>query len=96
MSEQSNTKKLKKIKIKKDKKSQNKKSPNKKSPNKNIYEINKYVQKHIDDIKWEDTITLFQDLNSIIFIYNEKVPTFNTTKKVRIGKKRRKTKRKFT
>ena len=61
-------------------------------------EINQFlnVQKHIDDIKWEDTITLFQDLNSIIFIYNEKVPSFNTTKKIRIGKKRRKTKRKYT
>jgi len=55
------------------------------------------VVKYIDDIKWEETITLFQDLNSVIFIYNEKVPTENTTKKVYIGKKRRrKTKRKYT
>ena len=54
------------------------------------------VEKNIDSIKWQDTITLFQDLNSIIFIYNEKVPSFNTTKKIRIGKKRRKTKRKYT
>ena len=54
------------------------------------------TEKYIDDIKWDDTITLFQDLNSIIFIYNEKVSSLNTTKKIRIGKKRRKTKRKFT
>ena len=54
------------------------------------------TEKYIDDIKWDDTITLFQDLNSIIFIYNEKLSSLNTTKKIRIGKKRRKTKRKFT
>ena len=61
-------------------------------------EINQFLntEKYIDNIKWDDTITLFQDLNSIIFIYNEKIPSFNTTKKVRIGKRRRKTKRKFT
>ena len=54
------------------------------------------TEKYIDDIKWDDTITLFQDLNSIIFIYNEKLSSLNTTKKIRIGKKRRKTKRKYT
>ncbi len=61
-------------------------------------EINQFLntEKYIDNIKWDDTITLFQDLNSIVFIYNEKIPTFNTTKKIRIGKRRRKTKRKFT
>jgi len=54
------------------------------------------IIKNIDDIKWEDTITLFQDLNSVIFVYNEKIPSQNTTKKVFIGrKKKRKTKRKY-
>ena len=53
------------------------------------------VVKYIDDIKWEETITLFQDLNSVIFIYYEKVPNFNTTKRVYMGKNR-KTRRKYT
>ena len=54
------------------------------------------VQPKIDSIKWQDTITLFQDLNAVFFIYNEKVKNNNTTKKGYIGRRRRKTKRKFT
>jgi len=54
------------------------------------------INKSIDTIKWKDTITLFQDLNSIIIIYNEKDPRRNTTKKIYIGKKRRKSRTKPT
>jgi len=55
------------------------------------------VERSIDSIKWNDTITLFQDLNSLILIYMEKIPSQNTTKKVYIKNRRhRKSRRKFT
>jgi hypothetical protein len=54
------------------------------------------IERSLNSIKWEDTITLFQDLNSLIFIYVEKSPSKNNTKKVYIKNGRRKTKRKFT
>lgn len=54
------------------------------------------IERSINSIKWDDTITLFQDLNSIILVYIEKVPSQNTTKKVYIKNHRRKTRRKFT
>ena len=52
------------------------------------------IEKNINSIRWEDTITLFQDMNSIIFVYNEKKPSRDTTKKIYIGKKRRKSRTK--
>jgi hypothetical protein len=55
------------------------------------------IERNIDLIKWDETITLFQDLNSLILIYIERVPSQNTTKKVYIKKRRhRKSRRKFT
>jgi len=64
----------------------------------NDYNENKFlsVERSIDSIKWNDTITLFQDLNSLILIYVEKTPSQNTTKKVYIKNHRRKSRRKFT
>jgi len=52
------------------------------------------IKKNIDSIKWNNTITLFLDLNSIIIVYNEKKNMSNTTKKIYIGKKKQKMTRK--
>ena len=51
------------------------------------------VEKNIDSIKWQDTITLFQDLNSLIIIYSERISSQNKTKKIFIRGRKRKTKR---
>ena len=51
------------------------------------------VEKNIDSIKWQDTITLFQDLNALIIIYSERISSQNKTKKIYIRGRKRKTKR---
>ena len=51
-------------------------------------------QRFLDDITFEDTITIFQDLNSLFFVFYSKKPSTRTTKKVIINQKNRKTKRK--
>ena len=56
------------------------------------------IQSSLTDLKWDDTINLFKDLNSLHIIYYEDTKTKgSSTKKVYIGKlKRRKTRRKHT
>lgn len=51
--------------------------------------------KSIKDIYWEDTISMFKNLNAMYFIFYEKVPKkkVNLTKKIRINNKKNK---KFT
>ena len=51
-------------------------------------------QRYLDDISFEDTINIFQDLNSLFFIFYSKKLSMKTTKKVIITNKNRKTKRK--
>ena len=52
-----------------------------------------HSQRYLDDIFFADTINMFQDLNSLFFIFYSKKPSMNTTKKIIINKNR-KTKRK--
>jgi hypothetical protein len=47
-----------------------------------------HVVKHIDDIILNDTINMFQDLNNIIIIFNERTESLNKTKKVIVNTKR--------
>ena len=56
------------------------------------------IKSSLTDLKWDDTINLFKDLNSLHIIYYEDVKRQgSSTKKVYIGKlKRRKTRRKHT
>ena len=64
-----------------------------KDPNKNFNFLNEI--KSIKDIYWEDTISMFKNLNALYFIFYEKVPTkkMNLTKKIKINHKKNK---KFT
>ena len=56
------------------------------------------VKSNLTDIKWDDTINLFKDLNSLHIVYYEDIKKQSaSTKKVYIRKlKRRKTRRKHT
>ena len=64
-----------------------------KDPNKNFNFLKEI--KSIKDIYWEDTISMFKNLNALYFIFYEKVPTkkVNLTKKIKINHKKNK---KFT
>jgi len=47
-----------------------------------------HIVKNIDDVVLNDTINMFQDLNNIIIIFNERKESLNKTKKVLVNSKR--------
>jgi hypothetical protein len=53
-----------------------------------------HAQKYIGDIYFSDTITLFQDVNALFLIFNEKNSHTRLTKCVRFHKPSRRTRRK--
>ena len=53
-----------------------------------------HSQKYIGDLFFEDTITLFQDINAVFLIYNEKHVRTRLTKCVRFHRPLRKTRKK--
>jgi len=55
------------------------------------------VKSSLTEVKWEDTITLFKDLNSLhIIYYEDKKRSCNNTKKIYIRKPTRKSRKKLT
>jgi hypothetical protein len=53
-------------------------------------------EKYLHDIKFEDTVCIFQDINALFFLFYEDTPRQqSTTKKVFIKKRLRKTRRKM-
>ncbi|MBM10199.1 MAG: hypothetical protein CMF69_11660 [Magnetovibrio sp.] len=53
------------------------------------------LERYIHSIKWEDTIGMFHDLNSLHVIFYEKLLERSTTKKIYLYKKNSKTRRKY-
>ena len=43
--------------------------------------------KNVDDIKWNDSINMFEHLNTLYFVYTVKKPNNSSTKKVLFNKK---------
>jgi len=55
------------------------------------------VKSSLNEIKWDDTITLFKDLNSLhIIYYEDKKKSSKNTKKIYIRKLNRKSRKKLT
>jgi len=55
------------------------------------------VKSSLSELKWDDTITVFKDLNSLhIIYYEEKKKSSNNTKKIYIRKLNRKSRKKLT
>ena len=55
------------------------------------------VKSSLNELKWDDTITVFKDLNSLhIIYYEEKKKSSNNTKKIYIRKMNRKSRKKLT
>lgn len=59
-------------------------------------DANEYLssQRFLNNITFEDTISIFQDLNSLFMIFYASKPSINSTRKVYINKHIRKTKKK--
>jgi len=62
----------------------------------NLFE-NRFIksEKYLNDIYYEDTIKMFQDLNALFFIYTEEKPVINhnNTRRIMFGRDKHKTKR---
>tara|TARA_B100001093_G_C26839115_1_gene1019696 strand:+ start:922 stop:1446 length:525 start_codon:yes stop_codon:yes gene_type:complete len=50
-------------------------------------------KKHLDDIKYTDTINFLKNINSLYIVYNTKPIANNSTKKIYINKKKKKRKK---
>jgi hypothetical protein len=55
-----------------------------------------HLCKTIDNIEWNDSITLFKDINSLYLLYYEKTNSNNSTKKIYINKKKKKKRKNIT